>query len=62
MHDVLRQRKLRGIESLPDEPICQVFDFIEFMESKYACDLQVDRLPACRNSPGDSRTRCARLR
>jgi hypothetical protein len=36
MHDVLRQRLLRKIESLPDEQIYQVLDFIEFLESKYA--------------------------
>ena len=41
MHDVLRQRLLRGIESLPDEQVYQVLDFIEFLESKYARDLQV---------------------
>ena len=36
MHDVLRQRLLRKIESLPDEQIYQALDFIEFLESKYA--------------------------
>ena len=36
MHDVLRLRLLRKIESLPDEQIYQVLDFIEFLESKYA--------------------------
>jgi hypothetical protein len=36
MHDVLRQRLLRTIESLPDEQIYQVLDFIEFLEAKYA--------------------------
>ncbi len=36
MHDVLRQRLLRKIESLPDDQIYQVLDFIEFLESKYA--------------------------
>jgi hypothetical protein len=36
MHDALRQRLLRRIESLPDEQIYQVLDFIEFLESKYA--------------------------
>jgi len=36
MHDVLRQRLVRKIESLPDEQIYQVLDFIEFLESKYA--------------------------
>src|SRR6056297_3327717 len=36
MHDVLRQRLLRRIESLPDEQIYQVLDYIEFLEVKYA--------------------------
>ena len=42
MHDVLRQRLLRRIESLPDEQVYQVLDFIEFLESKYARDLKVE--------------------
>jgi hypothetical protein len=36
MHDVLRQRLLRKIESLPDDQVYQVLDYIEFLESKYA--------------------------
>ena len=36
MHDVLRQRLLRKIESLPDEQIYQLLDYIEFLESKYS--------------------------
>jgi hypothetical protein len=35
MHDALYQRLVRKIESLPDEQIYQVLDFIEFLESKY---------------------------
>ena len=42
MHEVLRQRLLRRIESLPEEQIYQVLDFIEFLESKYARDLKVE--------------------
>jgi hypothetical protein len=42
MHDVLRQRLLRRIESLPDEQVYQVLDFVEFLESKYARDLKVE--------------------
>lgn len=42
MHDVLRQRLLRRIESLPEEQVYQVLDFIEFLESKYARDLTVE--------------------
>jgi hypothetical protein len=42
MHDVLRQRLLRKIESLPDEQIYQVLDYIEFLESKYAAAAAVE--------------------
>ena len=36
MHDVLRTRLLRTIESLPENQIYQVLDYIEFLQSKYA--------------------------
>ncbi len=36
MHDVLRTRLLRKLESLPEEQVYQVLDYIEFLESKYA--------------------------
>jgi hypothetical protein len=42
MHDVLRQRVIRHLESLPEEQIYQVLDYIEFLESKYARNLQVE--------------------
>ena len=42
MHDVLRQRLIRKIESLPDEQIYQVLDYIEFLESKYAGQIDVE--------------------
>ncbi len=35
MHDVLRNRLLRKIESLPERQIYQVLDYIEFLEEKY---------------------------
>ena len=46
MHDVLRQRLIRKLESLPDEQIYQVLDYIEFLESKYAAaaDLEASGL------------------
>ena len=40
MHDVLRARVLRRIESLPEAQVYQVLDYIEFLESKYAPDLK----------------------
>jgi len=42
MHDVLRQRLLRHIESLPEAQVYQVLDYIEFLESKYAKEAQVE--------------------
>ncbi len=39
MHDVLRERLIRRIESLPETQIYQVLDYIEFLESKYAEEL-----------------------
>lgn len=42
MHDALRQRLIRKIESLPDEQIYQVLDYIEFLETKYAEQIQVE--------------------
>jgi hypothetical protein len=42
MHDVLRTRLLRKIESLPEEQVYQVLDYIEFLESKYARDLSAE--------------------
>ena len=38
MHDVLRARLLRKMESLPEEQIYQILDYIEFLESKYAAE------------------------
>ena len=42
MHDVLRTRLLRRIESLPEEQVYQVLDFIEFLETKYGKDLPAE--------------------
>ena len=38
MHDVLRNRVMRKIETLPEEQIYQVLDYIEFLETRYAPD------------------------
>jgi hypothetical protein len=38
MHDVLRQRLMRKIESLPEDQVYQILDYIEFLESKYGVD------------------------
>src|SRR5690606_33321864 len=36
MNPVLRERIIRKLDSLPDDRVYAVLDFIEFMESKYA--------------------------
>lgn len=38
MHDILRTRVLRKLESLPEDQVYQVLDYIEFLEAKYATD------------------------
>lgn len=42
MHDVLRARLLRKIESLPEEQVYQVLDYIEFLEAKYSKDVSAE--------------------
>jgi hypothetical protein len=42
MHDVLRARLLRKIDSLPEEQVYQVLDYIEFLEAKYSKDLAAE--------------------
>jgi hypothetical protein len=36
MNDILRDRLIRKLESLPEERVYQIFDYIDFLESKYA--------------------------
>jgi len=36
MHDVLRTRVMRKLESLPEAQVYAVLDYIDFLESKYA--------------------------
>jgi hypothetical protein len=38
MHDILRERLMRKIESLPEDQVYQILDYIEFLESKYGTD------------------------
>jgi hypothetical protein len=38
MEEVTRKRVLRRLETLPEEQLYQVLDFIEFLEAKYARD------------------------
>ncbi len=36
MHESLRQRILSKLETLPEERVYQILDYIDFLESKYA--------------------------
>lgn len=36
MHELMKDRILRRLETLPDDRLYQVLDYIEFLESKYA--------------------------
>ena len=36
MNDILRERLLRKLETLSEERLYQVLDYVEFLESKYA--------------------------
>lgn len=36
MNDILKERLLRKLDTLPEEKAYQVLDYIEFLESKYA--------------------------
>lgn len=38
MHDILRRRLMRKLESLPEQQIYQVLDYIEFLEAKYGAE------------------------
>lgn len=36
MNDILRDRLIRKLATLPEERVYQIFDYIDFLESKYA--------------------------
>ncbi len=36
MNDVLRDRLIRKLDTLPEERVYQIYDYIDFLESKYA--------------------------
>jgi hypothetical protein len=40
MHETLRERILRGLDTLPDAQQYQVLDYIEFLASKYNRDVR----------------------
>ncbi|MFN2602241.1 MAG: DUF2281 domain-containing protein [Gemmatimonadaceae bacterium] len=36
MNDVLRERLIRKLDTLPEDRVYQIFDYIDFLESKYS--------------------------
>ena len=36
MNDILRERLIRKLDTLPEEKVYQILDYIDFLESKYA--------------------------
>lgn len=36
MNEVLRDRLIRKLDTLPEERVYQIFDYVDFLESKYA--------------------------
>lgn len=36
MNDILRERLIRKLDTLPEEKIYQILDYVDFLESKYA--------------------------
>lgn len=38
MHDILRERILRKLQTLPEAQVYQVLDYIEFLEERYAAE------------------------
>lgn len=45
MHDILRERVWRKLQSLPQDQLYQVLDYIEFLEGKYAREQAVKADP-----------------
>jgi hypothetical protein len=38
MHDILRERILRKLQTLPEAQVYQVLDYMEFLEQRYAAE------------------------
>jgi hypothetical protein len=52
MNDILRERLVRKLDTLPDEKIYQILDYIDFLESKYAPKLSAAPNPLKRFAEG----------
>ncbi len=52
MDEILRERLIRKLDTLPDERIYQVLDYIDFLESKYALRASLASNPIKRFAEG----------
>jgi hypothetical protein len=52
MNDILRERLIRKLDTLPEEKIYQILDYIDFLESKYAPKVTVSPNPLKRFAEG----------
>src|SRR2546423_15021717 len=52
MNDILRERLIRKLDTLPEEKIYQILDYIDFLESKYAPKLSAATNPLKRFAEG----------
>ena len=52
MNDILRERLIRKLDTLPEEKIYQILDYIDFLESKYAPKLSTAPNPLKRFAEG----------
>jgi hypothetical protein len=52
MNDILRERLIRKLDTLPEENIYQILDYIDFLESKYAPKLSTAPNPLKRFAEG----------
>jgi hypothetical protein len=52
VNDILRERLIRKLDTLPEEKIYQILDYIDFLESKYAPKLSTAPNPLKRFAEG----------
>src|SRR6202051_1243458 len=52
MNDILRERLIRKLDTLPEEKIYQILDYIDFLESKYAPKVSASPNPLKRFAEG----------
>src|SRR6266498_912678 len=60
MNDILRERLIRKLGTLPEERVYQILDYIDFLESKYAPQISASPNPIKRFAEGVEDTLRAR--